>query len=70
LEHLLECCLFHVYFPGLSNPMVAASIASPTDLDAKQIIMFCWVINAWRTETSYALSSDQISFAQPSLGHA
>jgi hypothetical protein len=24
LEHLLECCLFHVYFPGLSNPMVAA----------------------------------------------
>jgi hypothetical protein len=25
LEHLLECCVFHVYFPGLSNSLVVGS---------------------------------------------
>ncbi len=40
LEHLLEGCVFHVYFPGLSNSLVAAECASPKNLDAKQIIMF------------------------------
>ena len=29
LEHLLEGCVFHVYFPGLSNSLVAAECASP-----------------------------------------